>query len=169
MLNLVSLLTLLVFCLGMTGNVLAQREVKPPANTPMDAKPALAPPVQASTVPTITPKPEPTAKTQPEKPNKKTKSAPVQAATVPTATETKTAPKPVQSAKTQPEKAKKAAKQAATNEETAKPKAKKNPRICKTNAKQESHKVAQAKKETTKVAKKTGTKQVIRATTCPIP
>ncbi len=185
--NLVSLLTLLVFCLGLAEPVWAQREVKPPASTPMDAKPVLAPPVQASTVPTITPKPEQTAKkqsekpnkdtkpapaqagtepkkgskpeqtakNQPEKPNKKTKPAPVQASITPAATDSQKAPKPVQSTKTQPEKAKKTAKQVATNEGTAKPKAKKSPRICKTNAKQEPGNVAQAKKSSTKVAKKT--------------
>lgn len=207
--NLIGLSTLLVFCLGITAPVWAQREVKPPAVTPLDAKPAISQPVQASTVPiakepATSPKPEQTAKkppekakdtkavpvqaatvpsanapkqaakpaqtakTQPEKAVKNTKPAPVQASMVPAATEPKKAAKPAQSAKTQPEKAKKTAKPVADNEGAAKPKGKKIPKICKTNAGQEPGKVAQAKKASTKVADKPAQKRVLRATTVPV-
>jgi hypothetical protein len=115
--NLIGLSTLLVFCLGITAPVWAQREVKPPAVTPLDAKPAISQPVQASTLPiakepVTTPKPEQTAKKPPEKANKDTKPAPIQAATVPSATAPKQAAKPAQSAKTQPQKADKNTKPA---------------------------------------------------------
>jgi hypothetical protein len=146
--NLISLLTLLVFCLGISGNVLAQREVPPPPNNPLMTKPAVSQPVQ--TIPT------------------------------PTAKETKTSLKPAQSAQTQPEKVNKNAKPAPAKQVAAKPQEKKSAsatkqknqktsKVCKTAPKPEPHKVAKAKQETTKTAKKPTQKDVIRATTVPIP
>lgn len=171
--NLISLLTLFVFCLGMTGNVFAQREVAPPANTPLDSKPAASRPVQATSVPTAAetksaPKPAQSAQNQPDKVNKNTRPAPVQASTLPTVTKIKSAPKPVQSAKTQPEKAKKTVKPTTAKEVAAKPQAQKSTKACKTNTKQEPRKVAKAKKETTKTAKKPAQKRVLPAATIPV-
>jgi hypothetical protein len=170
--NLIGLLTILVFCLATTGNLLAQREVPPPATTPLDPKPTVSRPVQAATVPvTSESKPAPKgvqAAKAPEKATKTAKPAPVQASMVPAATDAKKAPKSGQAAKAQPEKAARTAKQAVTNGGAAKPKAKKIPKICKTGAGQEPGKVAPAKKEPSQTARKTTKKTVLPAATIPV-
>jgi hypothetical protein len=194
--SLIGLLTLLVFCLGLTVPSWAQREVKPPASTPLDGKPALGPPVQASTLPTVTAKPEPAAKKPPEQANQATKPAPAQ-----TAADPKKTPKTVSAAKGQPEKANQTAKTAPVQAsvvpgagEAKKPaktgpaattrpgKASKTARQAETGegmTKPKTKKVpkicqtkpgqepAPAKKAATKVADKPTQKRVFRATTIP--
>ena len=128
MMRILSLLTVVLF-LGIAGNALAQREVPPPANTPLDSQPAASQTKAAA-------KPVQAAKTT-EKAKTTAKPAPVQAATVPITTESKTA-----TAENQPEKAKKnnktvAASCPAKKSATAdKPKKPKPLRICKTTTEQ---------------------------------
>ena len=159
MTRILSLLTIVLF-LGIAGNALAQREVPPPATTPLDAKPSVAQTKAAA-------KPVQSVKST-EKAKTTAKPAPVQAATVPIATESKTA-----TAENQPAKAKKSDKNAAANPSVKKsatadkPKKPKSPRICKTTAKSD-RKLAQTKKDSTKTAKKTDHKRVMRATTVPV-
>jgi hypothetical protein len=158
MTKILSLLTIVLF-LGIAGNALAQREVPPPANTPLDAKPSVAQTKAAA-------KSAESAKTT-AKAKTAAKPAPVQAATVPITTESKTA-----ASQAKPVKAKKSAKATEANASAKKsatadkPKKPKSPRICKTTAKSD-RKLAKTKKDSIKTAKKPEHKQVIRATTVP--
>jgi hypothetical protein len=166
----IGLLTL-ICCFLISGNAMAQREVPPPSNTPLNEPSAISQTKPAA-------KPVQSAKT-PEKAKKNALPAPVQAAAVPTITEPKTAP-----AEKKPEKTNKNAKTATAKpsgkkpgcEVTTKPpekkpasaKKQKSVRICETNASKSQHKVAQAKKDSVKTANKSTNKRAIRATTVPL-
>jgi hypothetical protein len=171
----IGLLTL-VCCFVLTGSALAQREVPPPSNTPLNEQTVVSQSKAAA-------KPAQSAKA-PEKAKKNTLPAPVQAAAVPIATECKTTsenkpekatkgkaadkkaicPVAGKSSEKKPVAAKPALKKPAAAE---KPKKTKSVKICK-DATKNQHKVTQAKKDSVKTAHKSTHKQVIRATTVPL-
>jgi len=165
----IGLLTL-ICCFVISGSALAQREVPPPSNTPLNE-----PSTTSQTKPAANP--VQSAKT-PEKVKKNTLPAPVQAATVPTTQEPKTAPTGKKTEKTN-KNTKAAAKPSGKKsggEVTTKPpekrpasaKKQKSVRICETTASEGQHKVAQSKKGSSKTANKSTNKRVIRATTVPV-
>ncbi len=133
----------------MTGNVLAQREVAPPSNTPLEAKPAVAQPVQTNPEayrqksPRLLQSRCSQAQTQPEKDAKRLPSR--------------------HRSKARWRRSPKRINQAQANK-TKRPK--QTTKVCKTNAETRTlAKLPKPRKTTTKVAKKTTHKNVIRATT----
>jgi hypothetical protein len=159
----IGLLTL-VCCFVLSGSALAQREVPPPSNTPLNDQPVVSQTKAAA---------KPVAKA-PEKVKKNTLPAPVQAAAVPTTTECKPTPE------NKPEKATKAkaagkkamcpvAAKPAPKKPAAANKAKKTKsvKICK-DAPKNQPKSAQAKKDSVKTAHKSTHNRVIKANTVPL-
>jgi hypothetical protein len=80
----------------------------------------------------------------------------------------KTKPEKMQAAKPASAKLAAAQSQEKKTRQSAKLKTQKNIKVCKTGADQDSRKAAKATKTSTKVAKKAGHQNVIRATTLPI-
>ncbi|MGQ9922186.1 MAG: hypothetical protein ACUVRZ_12795 [Desulfobacca sp.] len=147
---------LFFFCLGMTGTGWSQREVPPPADLPLDAKPALVEPVPVKPAPPAVP----AAVATPQKPAAKSPTPPPTVVKRQTGKPNRAAQTPVLG--TQPATTKGPKKLA------AKTKAGKASKVASSTKKPGPPPAAPKKSEAAKLAKKPAAKKVHRAATIPL-